>query len=186
LTKRVGCFVLFLKETGCRSGEGWALKWTDLDLAQRTVRITPEKNSRPRELRLSPRLAELLGTYPKTGAKVWGIGTLDHFGRLFQKQRKRIASKLGNPRIQSIHFHTLRHWKGSTEYRKTKDIVYVCRLLGHKNIQNTLRYITLNLDDIDGYLCKVAKSIQEASSLIEAGFDYVTELDGIKLFRKRK
>jgi len=162
------------------------MKWTDLDLAQRFVRITPEKNSRARQLKLSPRLAEQLGTLPRTGVKVWGIGTLDHFGRLFQKQRKRIASKLSNPRVQSIHFHTLRHWKGSTEYHRTKDIVYVSRLLGHRNIQNTLRYISLDMGDNDSFLCKVAKSIQEASSLIESGFEYVTELDGIKLFRKRK
>jgi len=32
----------------------------------------------------------------------------------------------------------------------------------------------------------VGKSLEEASKLIEAGFDYVTELDGVKLFRKRK
>ena len=28
--------------------------------------------------------------------------------------------------------------------------------------------------------------LNEASSLIEAGFEYVTEMDGVKLFRKRK
>jgi hypothetical protein len=42
------------------------------------------------------------------------------------------------------------------------------------------------MGDNDSFLCKVAKSLQEASSLIESGFEYVTELDGTKLFRKRK
>jgi hypothetical protein len=36
------------------------------------------------------------------------------------------------------------------------------------------------------YTCKVAKSLEEASKLIEAGFEYVTEMDRIKIFRKRK
>ena len=38
----------------------------------------------------------------------------------------------------------------------------------------------------DEYVCKTAKSLAEAGSLIEAGFEYMTELDGVKLFRKRK
>ena len=33
---------------------------------------------------------------------------------------------------------------------------------------------------------KVARNFQEAKSLIEAGFDYVTDMDGVKLFRKWK
>src|SRR5947208_11614349 len=125
--------------------------WTDLDLEQRTVRMTPEKNSNPRQLRLSPRLVEMLGTLPKDSLKVWRDGTLNHFGRLFQKARKRIATKMGNPRIQAIRFHTLRHWKRSTEYHKTKDLVHVSRLLGHKNIGNTLKYVHLQVSDDDSF-----------------------------------
>jgi hypothetical protein len=36
------------------------------------------------------------------------------------------------------------------------------------------------------YTCKTAKDLNEASQLIESGFEYVTEMDNIKLFRKRK
>jgi len=98
-----------------------------------------------------------------------------------------MASKLGNPRIQSIHFHTLRHWKGSTEYHKTKDIVHVSRLLGHRSIQNTLRYIQLQAEEDDSFLCKAAKSRSEVTVLVESGYDYVCKLeDGIQMFRKRK
>jgi hypothetical protein len=34
--------------------------------------------------------------------------------------------------------------------------------------------------------CKAAKTLEEAAKLIEAGFEYVTDVDGVKLFRKRK
>lgn len=37
-----------LKETGARVGEAWILKWTDIDIENRTLRITPEKGSDPR------------------------------------------------------------------------------------------------------------------------------------------
>jgi hypothetical protein len=36
------------------------------------------------------------------------------------------------------------------------------------------------------YVCKVVTTLKEAEALIEAGFDYVTEMEGKKLFRKRK
>ncbi len=73
------------------------------------------------------------------------------------------------------------------EYHKTKDILYVMKLLGHKSIKNTLIYTQLiEFDDNDQFVCKVAKTVQEASVLIECGFEYVCSMDDIKLFRKRK
>jgi hypothetical protein len=36
------------------------------------------------------------------------------------------------------------------------------------------------------YVCKVAKTVEEAKRLLEEGFDHVTEIEGKKLFRKRK
>ena len=38
----------------------------------------------------------------------------------------------------------------------------------------------------DDYVCKAAKTVEEARQLVEEGFDYVTEIDDVKLFRKRK
>jgi len=78
------------------------------------------------------------------------------------------------------------HWKATMEYAKTKDILHVMQLLGHKNIQNTLKYTQLINFHTDEYCCKVAKTVEEASALVEVGFEYVTEIDGHRLFRKRK
>jgi len=36
------------------------------------------------------------------------------------------------------------------------------------------------------YSLDVAKTLDEARSLVEAGFDYVTDIDDVKLFRRRK
>jgi site-specific recombinase XerD len=75
------------------------------------------------------------------------------------------------------------------EYAKTKDILHVKELLGHKNIGNTLKYIHLAnaLTQLSGeYAGKVATTVNEACALIEQGFEYVCEMDGKKIFRKRK
>ena len=40
----------------------------------------------------------------------------------------------------------------------------------------------------DDFISKVAKTVEEACALVEAGYEYVTEFveEGIKIFRKRK
>ena len=105
------------------------------------------------------------------------------------KQRKRIANKLQNPRLLQIHFHTFRHWKGTMLYHQTKDPIFVMNFLGHKSVKNTLLYIQLEeaifKDEDKGFICKTAKTVDEAKTWIEAGFEYVYEVDSIKLFRKR-
>lgn len=60
------------------------------------------------------------------------------------------------------------------------------RLLGHTNIVHTLRYTHLVDFPSDDYVCRGAKTVKEASELVENGFDYVCEIEGFKLFRKRR
>jgi len=73
------------------------------------------------------------------------------------------------------------------EYHKTKDLLYVKQLLGHKDLRTTLRYTQLlENSGNDEYHCKTAKTINEATQLIGNGFEYVTEIEGTKLFKKRK
>ena len=51
---------------------------------------------------------------------------------------------------------------------------------------STLVYTHLISFKDDEYICKAARTVDEAKDLVEDGFDYVTEIDGLKLFRKRK
>ena len=44
----------------------------------------------------------------------------------------------------------------------------------------------VNFQDDDDYICKVARKSEEIKEPIEAGFEYVTDQDGLKFFRKRK
>ncbi|MCL6579746.1 MAG: hypothetical protein K6T73_10280 [Candidatus Bathyarchaeota archaeon] len=74
------------------------------------------------------------------------------------------------------------------EYAKARDILYVMRFLGHKNIKNTLLYTQLiKFEKEDDFYCATAKTSNEAKELIESGFEYVcTTPENIMLFRKRK
>jgi integrase len=185
--KKTATFLQLLKETGMRAGEAWKLRWTDIDFINLNVRVTPEKGSSPRILKITSKLASMLNSLPKKSQLVFGGYPLRGFARQYSRQRKRAAEKLGNSRLMQITFHTFRHWKATMEYHKTKDILYVMRLLGHKNIKNTLIYTQLvDFKNEDDYICKVASTNDEIKSLIEAGFEYVCDQNGAKFFRKRK
>jgi len=185
--KKTATVLQLIKETGMRIGEAWHLKWTDVDLEAGTVRVNePEKNSNPRIFKVSNKLTAMLNALPRVNESVFGGVIQTSVSSRFWEQRRRIARKLQNPRLLQISFHTLRHWKATTEYHRTRDILYVKQLLGHKSISNTLIYTQLISFESDEYSSAVAKTLDEARKLVEAGFEYVTDIDGNKLFRKRK
>jgi integrase len=183
---QMATFLQFLKETAARCGEAYKLQWIDIDFENNTARITPEKGSAPRLFKLSNKLIAMINRLPKTSAQVFTYKGTYNLRKIFSRQRRRIANKLGNPRILQIHFHTLRHWRATMEYHRTKDLLHVMQFLGHRNIKTTMRYTQLIAFADDEYVCKVADNVDQAKQLIESGFDYVTDIDTHKLFRKRK
>ena len=175
------------KETGARCGEAWSLKWTDIDTEHRILTFNhPEKGSNPRQFKVSQKLIAMLNMLPKTSQRVWGNAQLHQFRKNFTFQRKRVAHKIQNPRINRITFHTLRHFYGTMEYHKTKDILHVQERLGHRSITSTLIYTHLVNFEADEYHTATSKSLQEDEELLKAGFEYVTERDEVKIYRKRK
>jgi hypothetical protein len=47
------------------------------------------------------------------------------------------AYKLGKPRLEAVHMHTFRYWKGTMPCHFKPDILYVAESLGYKSIENT-------------------------------------------------
>jgi hypothetical protein len=169
-----------------RIGEALRLDWNDIDFEKRTVILNnPEKHGNPRMFKISEKLISMLNRLPRNNSKVFATSWRTTINN-FNAQRKRSAKKLGNPRLLRIHFHTLRHWKATMEYHRTKDILYVMKLLGHKNIANTLIYTQLVEFEGGEYCSAVARSVEEAQKLVEAGFEYVCSHDETMLFRKKE
>ena len=190
--KTTATLLQLLKETGARIGEATNLEWKDIDLEHKTVSINhPEKGSLPRILPISDKLKGMLNNIPKdTSHPFTRTTTAKGLKYTFYQMRRRTAQRLNNPRLLQIHFHTIRHWKATTEYYKTRDAYHVRAILGHRSTIMTDRYIhqseTLK-DANDEWTCKVAHNEQEAIKLIETGFQYVNNLgDNTALYRKRK
>ncbi|MBN1784204.1 MAG: site-specific integrase [Candidatus Bathyarchaeota archaeon] len=185
--KKTATFLQILKETAMRSGEAWRLKWTDINLKNRTITLNePEKYGKPRMFKASSTLLAMLQALPKNSDFIF-CGDLTVFRKTFRKYRTRMATKLKNPRFKKITFHTFRHWKASIEYHKTKDILHIMDMLGHRDIKTTLIYTQLVTFESDEYNSSTAKTTQEAKELLEAGFEYIcTTPQDVMLFRKRK
>ena len=64
------------------------------------------------------------------------------------------------------------------------------RFLGHKSVRNTQLYIQLSEEIFkeasDEFTTRMTKNVKGARALIEAGFDFVIEMNGLEIFRKRK
>jgi integrase/recombinase XerD len=186
--KKTSVVLRLIKETALRIGEAIRLKWTDVDFERNTVTLNePEKHGQPRMFKTSDQLVSMLHRLPKSTAEVFGKTQVVSIEQSLRIQRNRTAEKLGNPRLRQIHFHSLRHWKASTEYQKTKDLLHVMRKLGHRNINTTLIYTHLiDVETEEEYHSAVAKTIEESRKLVEAGFEFVCSQDGLMLFKKRK
>jgi len=178
-------FLQILKETGMRKGEASELFWKDIDTERNTLTVNnPEKNSNSRTVKISNKLVAMLKRLPIKSERVFTNPT--YIEREFYLKRKCQASKLQNPRLLNISFHTFRHWKATMEYHKTKDILHVRQLLGHRDINNTLIYTQLVNFESDDYYVKTAKTLEEACELAETGFEYFTTIENAQVFRKRK
>lgn len=190
--KKTATFLQLLKETAMRCGEAKRLKWTDIDFEKSIATLNnPEKGSNPRMWKISAKLSAMLNNLPRESQKLFGEGPITSTKTTFIKARRRLAVKLQNPRLIKISFHTFRHWKATTEQHKTKDPWHVKTILGHKSIKSTEAYIHIEKmlyqnEANDQFTVKVANTLDDAVKLMEVGFEFHTEIEGNKLFRKRK
>jgi integrase len=185
--KNTATFIKFLADTGVRKGEALQVKWTDLDFIAKTVRINnPEKGGNSRTLKISDQLIAMINALKKrTDGNVFNPNK-STIETTFLRSRRRIAQKTQNPRINQIPFHTLRHLKATNEYVRTKDLMYVKYILGHKHSSSTDRYTHYTPFKEEEYHCKVAQTEQERIQLIESGFTFVEKSEGLSFYRKRK
>jgi integrase len=186
------CFLQILKDTGARCGEAVKLKWTDVNTEANTISINePEKGSNARTVKVSPKTIAMINNLPKKyGEYLFNIHPPlgASLKESFQLVRKRLARNLQNPRLMQIHFHSFRHWKATIEYHKTKDILHVRQLLGHRQIQSTLVYTTLVSFETNEYIVKRPTTTKEEDELIVAGFEYVRfdDKEQLPIYRMRK
>lgn len=168
------------------------MKLNQIDLEKGIIYPKTAKHGTPRALKLTRRTLNMLNTWTakkslEQNDKLFGKWTTDNYGKSYRYYRNKTAKKLGDQSIKSIKLYHLRHYYATMLLKKTNNLVLVKQKLGHANINNTLLYAQIiDVLQEDSFTCEIAETTEQAKKLIENGYEYVTEMDGQKLFRKRK
>jgi len=182
-----------ISKHGLRPDEISKITLRDLDLQRGLLAVRTSKLGADRTIKLKEYALENLKTYVSKK----GITRLDI--PIFSKSeilrarwngyRKRAFLNFRDSELLKIRLYDLRYWYATSEYLRTRDLLHVKYLMGHRHIESTMVYVHLAqglTNTSEDYTCKTAKTIDEAMQLVEQGFEYVTEMDSLKLFRKRK
>jgi len=144
-------------KTGLRRGELKALKWSDINWNNKTLTVrhswcehkkgldTPKSN-RERLIPLTDELYKRLLQRRQAGGFVfWGERNQRFDSKTLNRKIRNACKKAG---IKEISCHTLRHTFASHLAMAGASIKAIQELLGHSNIQTTLRYAHLSFSTL--------------------------------------
>ena len=178
-------------ETGLRPVELCRLRVRDLDMQHKTVNPTTAKGGNPRTVPFSENLKlklqeRIMLKNLQPNDRLFGNVTPDQYGNRYRTIRNRLAEKLKDPTLKTIRLYDFRHYFCTKKLNDINNPYTVMVLMGHTQLKTTQRYMhLLNLND-DEWTCAGATTAKDAMKLIEAGYQYVTTIEGIQLFKKRK
>ena len=130
---------------GLRLNEALHLRVTDIDSARMTIRVEQGKGGKDRYTVLSRRLLDALRAYWQTPARGPGCFPRTETGRCIRPRLQRAyqQAKLHAGITKPGGIHGLRHAFATHLLEAGVDLHTIQRLLGHKDLNTTSRYIQL-------------------------------------------
>ena len=113
-------------------------------------------------------------------------GKLENFRYGFRRHRVKLAVELNEPEILKCSFKTFRTFYGTRCSYKFRDPFEVKYRMGHVQITTTELYIRREQAMSYEYTSHVTHTIEEAQQAVEDGFEYITDQDNVKIWRKPK
>lgn len=156
--------------SGLRSREVVSLKLDDVSLLAEEIRVWG-KGDKDRVLPIAPYVRRALSSYldrerpatkhdllfvslkaPRRGSPMTAVGLRE----LFRYHRTRSGITKGNP-------HRLRHTFATDMVREGMSLVVLKRLMGHTNIEMTLRYVNFSAEDVRAEFDRALRRLRERS-----------------------
>jgi len=143
--------VLLDLNTGMRRSEVFDLKWKDIDFSAKTLAVNGtednenggSKSGNTRIIPLNDEAIEVLTKWKKQTASELFVFTNKNGGKLTDI-KKSFKAILKTAKISNFRFHDIRHDFASQLVMKGVDLNTVRELLGHSDLQMTMRYAHLS------------------------------------------
>lgn len=124
-------------QTGMRRGEIFNLKWSNIDFEYRFIELLDTKSGKARKIPLSDTLENLLNNIEKTSEYVF---VNPQTNQPYVDLKHSFTSLMKSAKIENFRFHDLRHTVATRLVEKGIDLLVVKEILGHSNIETTMRY----------------------------------------------
>ena len=165
-------FIAFAVETGMRRAEQFGLRWNQVSLEAGLLTIPLSKSGKSRHVPLSDTALQIVRSLDSFTTSPWVFPSPKNPLRPWNAQsfvNHVFTPALIKAGIQDACWHTLRHTAASRRVMAGVDLVSVQKILGHLDIQTTLRYAHLS----PGHL----REAVNRGSLIETVTQTVTASD---------
>jgi integrase len=151
--------VILALNTGMRFGELTALRWRDVDMANRLLTVAKHnaKSGRARHLPLNSDAYRAIAAWRPTPVHDHAFVFPGVGGTRLTDIKTAWKEVLSTARIDRFRFHDLRHSFASNLAMSAVDLNTVRELLGHSDIKMTLRYAHLAPDHIAAAVEKIVR-----------------------------
>lgn len=139
--------VAFAIETGLRRAEQFNLRWEHVSMEAGVLTIPLPKGGRTRHVPLSNGAKSVLRTLDSFVVSPWVFpGIIDPLQPMDSRAflRRAFEPALKRAGIMGASWHTLRHTAASRRVMAGVDLVAVKEMLGHRDIETTMRYSHLS------------------------------------------
>lgn len=157
--------IMLLMLTGCRRNEITTLKW---DYVHHTHLDLPDSKTGRRRIPLPREAHDILMSLPRADGNPYVIRGLTEDGHLTDLERpwRRIRTRAG---LEDVRLHDLRHTYASVAMQSGVDPFTLKEILGHRNLQTTLRYAHLADDAVQRAAGSVAARVAGAMGQSQTG-----------------
>jgi len=130
--------------SGMRRGEILNLKWQNVDLEKRELRVTNTKSGKARLVPVNEVLFKEFKKLKNTAYQSEYVFINSNTGLPFVDIKKAFKSACKRAKVQGLRFHDLRHTFASRLVANGVDLITVKDLLGHSSVRITERYTHSN------------------------------------------
>ena len=145
-------------QTGMRLEELLGLRWEQVNLERREVRLVMTKTNQPRVVPLSDRAVAVFVAISRLSASPY-VFTNPITGKRYRNLRHSFGQACSRAGITDFRWHDLRHTFASWHVQSGIDLYPLSRILGHSTLQMTTRYAHLATENLHQAVRNMATSV---------------------------